>query len=336
MVWGRDQEAAAMFTPAHSVLALPELLAEILLYLPFEDIMRSRGVSKTWLGVIDSDPELLWHTWRSPTPPTSVRKKLPIAGQESGATPLLASPSDSYFEPFRPFFERTLINTDEWTTDNLPKHPSLRILQRQFIRRSLAEFLERNATKLSRFYITRPPLKKIESSIRVIAATTGRRASLQSTLDRGFTITNEDGITVDTYLKALLECLENSWGRINIPLPPLSTTTTTTRDETLSGDEEMLACCAEDGYVLQKKKKKHRLEAQLLTMKKEYFDDDDDEEGGGEGGGSGSGRMTSREEWERGAMSSTLIIKVHYSVHSELEGGMRRPWWKGAWNSLFG
>ncbi|EPS42525.1 hypothetical protein H072_3528 [Dactylellina haptotyla CBS 200.50] len=334
---------------AESVLHLPELLATILLNLPFEDVMRSRAVCKRWQGVIDSDPNLLWHTWRSATPPTDARKRLPKpkqAGDNHNSNSDSDSDSDSvdelsgkkkkveeesYFEPFRPFFERTLINTDEWITPLHHHHDhhqqpraQQRTMQRAFIKTSLAEFLARYAHNLKGFYITRPPLKKIESSIRVITATSGKRANcLASTVDRGFTITSENGITVDGYLKALLECLESSWGRINIPSSRVDGAGAGAGGVPRSLEERYLA---EEGVSLEELglsknlQSKHRLEAQLITMKKEYFDDEDDEddESSDEEGKEMARRLTSREEWERGVMSSTLIIQVHYSVVPEV------------------
>ncbi|KAK6496860.1 hypothetical protein TWF481_001844 [Arthrobotrys musiformis] len=309
-----------MASATSTVLNLPELLAPILLYLPFEDILRARRVSQHFKQVIDTDPEILWDTWRSPTPPTSARKHL---ASQIPAEDALYSNEITYFEPFRPFFERTLINIDEWTTEPNPTSPPLRILQKQFIRKSLADFLAKNADNLGSFYITRPPLKKIESSIRVITATSGRRSSLQSTLDKGFTIANEEGITVDIYLKALLACIETSWGHITFTQPP---------------PPKYIPPGEETGDFMANLKKKHRLEATLFTIKKEFYDEDDEGEDNYEIGEDGERRrkrrLTSREEWERGAMSSTLIIKVHYTVLAE--PAKKEGLLSGLWKKLFG
>ncbi|KAK6340167.1 hypothetical protein TWF730_001935 [Orbilia blumenaviensis] len=310
----------AQASATSSVLNLPELLAPILLSLPFEDILRARRVSRHFKEVIDTDPEILWDTWRSPNPPISERKRLAsqIPAEDARYTNEI-----TYFEPFRPFFERTLINIDEWTTEPNPVSPPLRILQKQFIRKSLADFIAKNADDLGSFYITRPPLKKIESSIRVITATSGRRSSLQSTLDKGFTIVNENGITVDSYLKALHDCLETSWGHITFVQPP---------------PPKYIPPGEETGDFTANLRKKHRLEATLFTMKKEFYDDDDEDEDYDETDDSGEKRrkrrLTSREEWEKGAMSSTLIIKVHYTVLPEppkKEGLLA-----GLWKRVFG
>ncbi|EGX48487.1 hypothetical protein AOL_s00080g116 [Orbilia oligospora ATCC 24927] len=312
--------SSSSISATSTVLNLPELLSPILLNLPFEDILRARQVSQHFKNVIDTDPELLWDTWRSPTPPTSARKHLAsqIPAEDAPYTNEI-----SYFEPFRPFFERTLINIDEWTTEPNPASPPLRILQKQFIRKSLADFIAKNAENLGGFYITRPPLKKIESSIRVITATSGRRSSLQSTLDKGFTITNESGITVDGYLKALLDCLETSWGHITFVQPP---------------PPKYIPPGEETGDFMANLRRKHRLEATLFTMKKEFYDEDDEADEYYEIDENGERRrkhrLTSREEWEKGAMSSTLIIKVHYTVLPEpvkKEGLLT-----GLWKRVFG
>ncbi|KAF3932814.1 hypothetical protein ABW19_dt0208531 [Dactylella cylindrospora] len=278
-------------TAAQSVLILPELLSEVLIHLPFEDVMRSRGVNKMWLGVIDTCPEILWNTWRSPTPPKSYKKKYDAEGKGQ-------SPCD--FEPFKPFFERTLINVDELVTGILPNEPPLRIMQRQFIRESIEDFLNRNSNNLKPFYITRPPLQMIESSIKVITA--GRKSLITSS-DRGFTIRKDEGITVDTYLQALLECLEKSWGTIALP----------------ATDD---AAVARNNGELVRKKRNHRLETQLLTMKKEWSDPVKSDSG--------------KEEWENGVMSSTLIIKVNVTDTIEEVKPRRGSWWQALYSSIVG
>ncbi|KAK6338708.1 hypothetical protein TWF696_009520 [Orbilia brochopaga] len=299
---------------AQSVLTLPELLTDVLLHLPFEDVMRARGVNRTWLAVIDTSPAILWDTWRSPIPPKSARKN---------TLALQAPPQPLDFEPFKPFFEKTLINTDEWITGISPFEPPPRVAQRQFIRRSLQEFIAKNAANLRLFYITRPPLKKIESSIKLITA---GRSSLQTSFDRGFSISCDDGdagITVDMYLRALLACLDASWGHVNLPTAP-------------AGDGASIAAynrgreigVTTPGYwgvsnpETWVRRRKTRLETQLLTMKKEYFDDD-------------GPRTTRREEWENGAMSSTLIIKVQYT-DSLMMPPARKGWFTTLWETLFG
>ncbi|KAK6522867.1 hypothetical protein TWF281_002297 [Arthrobotrys megalospora] len=309
--------------PATSrALSLPELVSSILLHLPCEEILRARKVSQYFKQIIDTDPELLWDTWRSPTPPTSRRERLVSLIPAEDAKHCNGI---TYFEPFRPFFERTLINIDEWTTEPNPVSPPLRILQKQFIRKSLVEFLAKNADNLKGFYVTRPPLKKIESSIRVITATSGGRTSLQSTLDKGFTITDESGITVDSYLKALLDCLETSWGHITFVQPP---------------PPKYIPPGEETGDFMANLRRKHRLEAQLFTMKKEFYDEDDDDEEDYEIDENDERRrkpkMTSREEWERGAMSSTLIIKVHYTVLPSTDPVRRDGLLTGLWRRLIG
>ncbi|KAK6539271.1 hypothetical protein TWF694_009506 [Orbilia ellipsospora] len=346
-----------------SVLHLPELLSDILLYLPFEQVMRTRGVCQHWKAVIDTDPNILWHTWRSTTAPITPRKKLSnlerLLIKES--QPIQSSPDDPspknkkkrrnssnlaerecYFEPFRPFFERNLINTNEWITplyanidpeNPTQRAPPIRTMQRTFIKTSLAEFLTRHATTLSRFYITRPPLKKVESSIRVITAMSGTRANCAAnTLDKGFTIVDENGITVYAYLKGLLECLESSWGRIRVPQPMPA----------MSLDERYLVENGVEELCLPKNlQSKHRLEAQLVNMTKEFvdYDDDDDDEGeeavGGDGESEDGGEdaavarlKATLEEWENGVMNSTLIMKVHYSVVPEVAPRVQKKGWR--------
>ncbi|EWC43605.1 hypothetical protein DRE_01492 [Drechslerella stenobrocha 248] len=293
-----------MSTAAQCVLALPELLADILVHLPFDDVMRSRGVSKTWLGVIDTSPEILWNTWRSPTAPKSAQRQTPSGAIE--------------FEPFKPFFEKTLINTDEWITGISPVEPPPRVAQRQFIRRSLQEFIAKNAENLRRFYITRPPLKKIKSSIKVITA---GRSSLQTSFDHGFTVGSDDGkdITVDMYLRALLSCLETSWGKVNLKYAFESPGAP--GPNTAAAATEVVEEWTPDLVV---KKRKHRLETQLLTMKRECFDED-------------GPQPASAKEWENGAMSSTLIIKVQVSETSVIiRPQPPKSWWTELYDIFFG
>ncbi|KAJ6261759.1 hypothetical protein Dda_2558 [Drechslerella dactyloides] len=320
---------------AESVLTLPELLTNILLNLSFQDVMRARGVNHIWQDVIDTSPEILWNTWRSPIPPKSARKHR-LTDPSSPQLP----PQPLDFEPFKPFFEKTLINTDEWITGISPSEPPPRIAQRQFIRRSLQEFIAKHAANLKRFYITRPPLKKIDSSIKLITA---GRSSLQTSFDRGFFVDcspADAGITVDMYLRALLACLDASWGHINLPptldssnnMATVSTTITagaSTNTNTNSitsyarvgiGNEEYWGVSSPDMVV---RRRKHRLETQLLTMKTEHFDDD-------------GPRMTRLEEWENGAMSSTLIIKVQVSESSMVLRPQKKSWFATLYDALFG
>lgn len=53
--------------PEHAIWKVPELLGQIISYLPARDILtQAQGVSKFWKGVIDSSPIIQTRLWRKP------------------------------------------------------------------------------------------------------------------------------------------------------------------------------------------------------------------------------------------------------------------------------